>query len=72
MNAGSVLRSAWLEAMGRWHCYSVEGLVLVLTRGAKLLVAYHGRGIRLYFSLMAEEVRADSCYLPSINFHEGL
>jgi len=68
----SLVRSGWLEAMKRWHRYSVDGIEHLRTPGAKLLVAYHGRGIPLDLALLAEEVRQLDGYLPRSIVHEGL
>jgi 1-acyl-sn-glycerol-3-phosphate acyltransferase len=68
----SLIRSGWLEAMKRWHRYSVEGLEHLRTPGSKLLIAYHGRGIPLDLALLAEEVRRVEGYLPRSIVHEGL
>lgn len=66
------VRSAWLEAMRRWHRYSVDGIEHILTPGPKLLVAYHGRGIPLDLALLAEKVQHIAGYLPRSIVHEGL
>jgi 1-acyl-sn-glycerol-3-phosphate acyltransferase len=58
--------------MKRWHRYSVDGIEQLRTPGAKLLVAYHGRGIPLDLALLAEEVRRLDGYLPRSIVHEGL
>lgn len=72
MNSATLVRSAWLETMKRWHRYSVEGLEHLRSPGAKLLLAYHGRGIPLDLALLAEEVRHSEGYLPRSIVHEGL
>jgi len=72
MNSRKLVRAAWLEGMKRWHRYSVEGLENIRTPGAKMLLAYHGRGIPLDLALLGEEVRRTEGYLPRSIVHEGL
>jgi 1-acyl-sn-glycerol-3-phosphate acyltransferase len=72
MNSRQIVRAAWLEGMKRWHRYSVEGMEHLRSPGAKMLLAYHGRGIPLDLALLGEEVRKSEGYLPRSIVHEGL
>ncbi|MBN1210768.1 MAG: acyltransferase family protein [Myxococcaceae bacterium] len=65
--AGGLPLAAWLAAfrtLRAWHRYEVRGLDSLLSPGAKLIVAYHGRPLALDQCLLTVTLYERLGYLP--------
>lgn len=56
----------------RYHRFSVEGIERLLEPGAKLVVAYHGRGLPMDLAILSLCIFEQRGYLPRAITHEAM